>query len=402
MTWTFSQRTRNVTPSVIRDLSRTVERTPGLISFAAGVPSPKTFPVDAFAAACEAVLTRSDASSSLQYSATEGLPELRQAVADLLPWPVDPQNVLITNGSQQGLDVVGRALLDTGSRVLVEQPTYPGALQAFAATEPAIEAVQCDSEGIDLDDLLSRVSAPTGVARFLYVLPTFQNPTGRTMSEQRRVQLAQTAARVGLPVVEDNPYGELWYDTPPPLPLAARNPDNTVYLGTFSKVLAPGLRLGFAVGPAEVVRQLALAKQAADLQPATFSQRVVVEVLKNGFLEQHVALIRTTYKAQRDAMLAALAREFKGTGSGSDCGLAWNTPGGGMFIWARLPEGLSAAELLPIAIEQGVAFVPGAAFSVQGGDERAIRLSFVTATIPQIHSGIASLAESVRQLQRCA
>ncbi|WP_440534591.1 PLP-dependent aminotransferase family protein [Variovorax sp. YR566] len=396
MNWKLASRMQAAGPSIIRDLSKIVAQSPHIVSLAAGVPSPETFPVSEFASACDRVLSRSDARASLQYSATEGLPELRQAVADMLPWRVDPDQVLITNGSQQGLDLVARALIDKDSRVLVEQPTYPGALQAFAASQPEVQEVRCASDGIDLADLAKRSGSAAGRARFLYLLPTFQNPTGRTMSDPQRDALVDAAGRLELPLVEDNPYGDLWYDRPPPLPLAARCPDNCIYLGTFSKVLAPGMRLGFAVAPKEIVAKLALAKQGADLQPPTFNQRVVAEVMGNGFLERHVATIRARYRVQRDAMLAALQREFGEDGMASPDGMQWNTPGGGMFIWARLPAGVTSRAVLPLALERGVAFVPGEAFYAQGGDARAVRLSFVTASVPEIERAIAAFANAVR------
>lgn len=397
MHWKLASRMHTVGPSIIRDLSKVVARSPHIVSLAAGVPSPDTFPVPEFAAACERVLSRGDARSALQYSATEGLLELREAVANMLPWKVDPEQVLITNGSQQGLDLVARALIDQGSRVLVEQPTYPGALQAFAATQPEVQEVRCGAGGVDLDHLARCCALPGDPPRFLYLLPTFQNPTGRTMGDLQRNALVDLSYRLGLPLVEDNPYGDLWYDQAPPLPLAARAPDNCIYLGTFSKVLAPGMRLGFAVAPREILEKLALAKQGADLQPPTFNQHVVAEVMRNGFLERHVAMIRTCYKAQRDAMLGALQQEFGGQGDASSPdGMQWNRPGGGMFIWARLPAGVTAKAVLPLALERGVAFVPGEAFHVSGGDERAVRLSFVTASVTQIQRGISAFADAVR------
>jgi 2-aminoadipate transaminase len=399
MNWNFANRTRRTVPSIIRELNRIVEQSGRIISLAAGMPSSKTFPVAAFAQACDRVLARVDAASSLQYGATEGLPELREAVASRLPWPVDARQVLITNGSQQGLDLVGRALVDKGDRILVERPTYPGALQAFGAFEPEFVDVRNDADGVDIEHLAIQC-AVAGKPRFMYLLPTFQNPTGRTIGTARRVELAAAAVKLGLPLVEDNPYGDLWYDSAPPLPLAALEPENTVYLGTFSKILAPGLRLGFAVAPAEVHKQLALAKQAADLQPSTFAQHVVLEVIKDGFLDRHVASVRALYRAQRDAMLAALRREFGVEGQIATAPLQWNVPGGGMFIWARLLAGLSATELLPIALDQGVAFVPGSAFYQDDGDDSTLRLSFVTATEHEIDTAIAALALSVRELSR--
>jgi 2-aminoadipate transaminase len=229
----------------------------------------------------------------------------------------------------------------------------------------------------------------------MYVLPNFQNPTGRMMSAQRRAALALRAAELGLPIVEDNPYGELWFDAPPPAPLSARHPEGCIYLGSFSKVLAPGLRLGYIVAPPAIFPKLLQAKQAADLHSPGFNQRMVAEVMKDGFLERHVPTIRALYKSQRDAMLGALGREMQGLD------VQWNTPDGGMFLWARLPAGMSASALLPHAVEKGVAFVPGAPFYAQDPDARTLRLSFVTATREQIDVGIAALAQAIREQPAC-
>jgi 2-aminoadipate transaminase len=383
--WTLARRAERMNPSVIRDLLKVTER-PGIISFAGGLPSPLTFPVDAFQAACDKVL-REDGRAALQYAASEGYGPLREAVAALLPWPVDPAQVLITTGSQQGLDLVAKVLIDQGSRVLVETPTYLGALQAFAPMEPEAVGVASDDEGVDVVDLARQ----RGDARFLYVLPNFQNPTGRTMSEARRQALVQTARELSLPLVEDNPYGELWFDRPPAAPLAARYPEGTIYLGSFSKVLAPGLRLGYLVAPPAIAPKLLQAKQAADLHSPSFNQRLVAEVLRDGFLDRHVPTIRALYKAQRDVMLAALASEMRGLD------VSWNAPDGGMFLWARLPAGVDAAQLLPKAVERGVAYVPGAAFYADEADARTLRLSFVTASREQIATGIAALAATLRE-----
>ncbi len=384
--WVLAERAALMNPSVIREILKVTER-PGIISFAGGLPSPKTFPVAEFAAACAKVL-RDDASAALQYAASEGLGPLRELVAQMLPWKVDTAQVLITTGSQQGLDLFGKILIDKDSRVLVETPTYLGALQAFAPMQPKIQGVACDDNGVDVAALRDAVrGAP---ARFLYVLPNFQNPTGRAMPEASRVRLSQTAGEIGLPLLEDNPYGDLWFDAPPPLPLAARNPEGCVYLGSFSKVLAPGLRLGFMVAPKAIYPKLLQAKQAADLHTPGFNQRVVVEVMKDGFLERHVPTIRALYKSQRDAMLAAMQQHMP-------AGVEWNTPSGGMFLWARLPQGMNAAELLPKAVDKGVAFVPGAAFYADHADTRSLRLSFVTASAQEIQTGIAALARVIAE-----
>jgi len=385
--WVLSARAEKMNPSVLRELLKVTER-PGIISFAGGLPSPKTFPVEEFAAACAKVL-RDDAAAALQYAASEGYGPLREMVAAALPWPVDPAQVLITTGSQQGLDLVAKVLIDQGSRILVETPTYLGALQAFAPMEPQVQSVASDDEGVDIADL-RRVQAAGAPARFMYVLPNFQNPTGRTMSEARRAALSACAAELGLPLIEDNPYGELWFDTPPPAPLTARHPDGCLYLGSFSKVLAPSLRLGFLVAPKPLFPKLLQAKQAADLHSPGFNQRVVAEVMKDGFLDRHVPRIRALYKAQRDVMLAALQQHMPS-------GVSWNQPDGGMFLWARLPQGMDTAALLPKAVDQGVAFVPGAAFYADHADVRTLRLSFVTASEQEIQQGVATLAAVIRE-----
>ncbi|MBC7437313.1 MAG: PLP-dependent aminotransferase family protein [Bdellovibrionales bacterium] len=383
----LAQRAHKMNPSVIREILKVTER-PGIISFAGGLPSPRTFPVAEFAQACDKVL-REDADAALQYAASEGFAALREMVAANLPWKVDPAQVLITTGSQQGLDLIAKVLIDAGSRILVETPTYLGALQAFSPMEPEVVAVASDSEGVDIADLQRKAAG----ARFLYVLPNFQNPTGRTMSEARRVALSEAATQAGLPIIEDNPYGDLWFDAPPPAPLTARNPEGCIYLGSFSKVLAPGLRLGFVVAPPALYPKLLQAKQAADLHSPSFNQRMVVEVMKDGFLGRHVPTIRALYKAQRDAMLAAMKREMP-------AGVEWNTPDGGMFLWARLPQGCNAVDLLPQAVDKGVAFVPGAAFYADDADPRTLRLSFVTASVDQINTGMAVLGAAIREYQR--
>ena len=388
--WTLAARTTRMNPSVIREILKVTER-PGMISLAGGLPSPKTFPVEAFAEACARVLAN-DGRAALQYASSEGYAPLREAVAAMLPWSVDPANVLITTGSQQGLDLAAKVLIDAGSRVLVETPTYLGALQAFSPMEPRVDSVETDEEGV-LPEALSRaVGTGADRARFVYLLPNFQNPTGRTMGAARRAAISAAASVAGLPILEDNPYGDLWFDAPPAAPLTSLNPEGGLYLGSFSKILAPGLRLGFVVAPREIYPKLLQAKQAVDLHTPTFTQRMVADVLKDGFLDRHVPTIRTLYKRQRDAMLAALARETAGLD------LAWTTPAGGMFLWVRLPEGVDATALLARTVARNVAFVPGAAFYAGAGDPRTLRLSFVTASEAEIDQAIAVIAEETRAM----
>ncbi len=382
--WQLARRAQKMNPSIIREILKVTEK-PGIISFAGGLPSPKTFPIAAFADACAKVL-QNDGPAALQYAASEGFAVLREWVAKSLAWEVDPAQVLITTGSQQALDLIAKVLIDTGSKVLVETPTYLGALQAFTPMEPEFVSVASDAEGIDVGDLVSKAQG----ARFLYVLPNFQNPTGNTMSEARRTALSAEAARLGLPIVEDNPYGDLWFDAPPPASLTARNPEGCIYMGSFSKTLAPGLRLGYLVAPKALYPKLLQAKQAADLHTPSFNQRMVAEVLKDGFIDRHVPTIRALYKTQRDAMLSALEKNLAGTG------VQWNTPDGGMFLWVKLLQGMNATEMLPKAVERNVAYVPGAAFYSGTAQNHTLRLSFVTATAEQINTGIALLAQTIR------
>ena len=392
--WQLAERAHAMNPSAIREILKVTER-PGILNFAGGLPSPETFPIEAMRAACASVLAEGSAVAkpSLQYASSEGLPELRAWVASELGKQgahVSPDQVLITTGSQQGLDLIAKVLIDKDSRLLVESPTYLGALQAFTPMQPAVESIDSDSGGVcpsALREALQKGERP----RFIYLLPNFQNPTGRTMDEARREAVIAVCREHGLPVVEDNPYGELWFDAPPPKPLLARWPEGVVYLGSFSKILAPGLRLGYIVAPPALYPKLLQAKQAADLHTPGFNQRVVAEVIKDGFLDRHMPTIRARYHAQRDAMLAALARELGPTGA------EWTQPVGGMFVWVRLPERLNAQALLPKAVDAGMAFVPGAPFYAGEPDARALRLSFVTSTPEQIDKGMAALGRVVQQ-----
>ena len=385
--WHFARRAERMNPSVIREILKITER-PGILSLAGGLPSPETFPVEAMREACECVL-RDTPRETLQYAASEGFAPLREWVAAMLCEPaigmqVDASQVLITTGSQQGLDLVGKILIDAGDRVAVEAPTYVGALQAFASYEPEIVALDCDDDG-----LVPEAVASAPAARFLYVLPTFQNPSGRCMSDGRRDALVAAAQKAGLPLIEDNPYGDLWFDAAPPRPLAARWPEGTVYLGSFSKVLAPGLRLGYVVAPRELAPKLLQAKQACDLHTSGFNQRVVYQVIRDGFLRSHVPTIRARYKLHRDAMRAALEAHMP-------TGCRWTVPSGGMFFWIELPGGVDAVALLPAAVALGMAYVPGAAFFAENPKPNTLRLSFVTVGPAEIDRGVSLLAQALR------
>ena len=383
--WQLARRCERMNPSVIREILKLTEL-PGVRSLAGGLPSPDTFPVEAMREASAKVLADTPR-EALQYAASEGFGPLRDWVSGMLAdkgIAVPASQVLILNGSQQGLDLVGKVMLDAGNTVAVETPTYLGALQAFNPNEPEFVSVAGDADG----PLPEGVEAARG-ARFMYVLPNFQNPTGRVIPAARRDAIVAAAQRANLPLVEDNPYGELWYDDEPPRPLASRWAEGVLYLGSFSKVLAPGLRLGFMACPQPLYSKLLQSKQAADLHTGSFSQRVVHEVIKNRFLEQHIPTIRDRYRTQRDAMDAALKASMP-------AGCEWRKPSGGMFFWMRLPAGCDAMALLPKAVEAGVAYVPGAAFYADHPDMRTLRLSFVTLSPADIADAVQRLGNVIK------
>jgi 2-aminoadipate transaminase len=382
--WTQARRAARMNPSVIREILKLTEK-PGVLSMAGGLPAPESFPVEAIRLASDRVL-RESPREALQYAASEGFAPLREWVAQHLArqgMAVGADQVLITTGSQQGLDLAGKVLADAGVPVAVESPTYLGALMAFNPFEPNFVSLGGDDDG-PLPEAFGRLPHDAPGTRFAYLLPNFQNPTGRVVPHARREAIVAAAQAARVPIVEDNPYGDLWYDTPPPPALASLWPDGCLYLGSFSKVLAPGFRLGYLVAPRSLFPKLLQAKQASDLHTPGFNQRVVHAVVHDGFLDAHVAGIRARYKTQRDAMAQALRRHMPP-------GTVWRAPQGGMFFWLRLPEGLDAMALLPRAVEAGVAYVPGAPFYALHRDPRTLRLSFVTLTPEDVADGVAVL-----------
>ena len=394
--WQLATRTARMNPSAIREILKLTEL-PGIISLAGGLPSAATFPVEAVSEATARVL-RDTPREALQYAASEGFGPLREWVAAELArqgLAASPAQVLITTGSQQGLDLVGKVLIDAGSRVAVESPTYLGALQAFVPYEPEFVAVAGDDDG----PLAEALASSAAGARFLYALPNFQNPSGHSITAGRRAELAAAAANAGVPIVEDNPYGDLWYDVAPPAPIATHWREGTIYLGSFSKVLAPGLRLGYVIAPDAVYAKLVQANQAADLHTPGFNQRIVHEILRSGFLDSHVPTIRNRYRVQRDAMQAALVAHLPTSGP---LACRWKMPGGGMFFWVELPAGVDSEALLVKAVARGVAFVPGAPFFAGAARANTLRLSFVTVGADAIERGIAALAAALRDLREDA
>jgi 2-aminoadipate transaminase len=327
---------------------------------------------------------------ALQYGPTDGYAPLREWIANNLSTEgtrILPEQILMVSGSQQALDLLGKVLIDEGSRVLVETPSYLGALQAFSVYRPEFKSVDTDEHGL----VPSSIESVAKGARLLYSLPNFQNPTGRTLSTERRLELVETCARLGLPLIEDDPYGALNYKGEPMPKMVAMNPDGVIYMGSFSKVLTPGIRLGYVCAPLPLVRRLEMAKQAADLHTAQLTQMVVYEVVKDGFLDRHIPTIRTLYGNQCQAMLDAMAEHFPAE-------VSWTRPEGGMFIWVTLPKHINAMKLLDQALAARVAFVPGAPFYANEPQTNTLRLSFVTVPPERIREGVAILGKLIADM----
>lgn len=383
--WQFSERAQQLQSSFIREILKITQR-PEIISFAGGLPSPATFPVERMKAAYDKVLTE-NGKVALQYGPTDGYAPLREWIAGSLSIEgshILPEQILMTSGSQQALDLLGKVLIDEGSRVLVETPSYLGALQAFSVYRPEFKSVDTDEHGL----VPSSLEGIAQGARMLYALPNFQNPTGRSLSVERRQELVETCARLGVPLIEDDPYGSLSYRGAPSPKMVTMNPDGVIYMGSFSKVLTPGIRLGYVCAPLPLVRRLELAKQAADLHTAQLTQMVVHEVVKDGFLDQHIPTIRQLYGEQCQVMLDAMQEHFP-------AGVSWTKPEGGMFIWVTLPQQIDAMKLLEQSLAARVAFVPGAPFYANDPATNTLRLSFVTVPPERIREGIAVLGKLI-------
>ena len=380
----FSTRAKALKSSVIREILK-VTANPQVISFAGGLPAPESFPVAQMKAAFDHVLNN-DPQSALQYSTTDGYAPLREWVANRMSTngaTITPDQVIIVSGSQQALDLIAKVFIDPNDKVLVETPTYLGALQAFSMFDPTYVSVDSDENGLIPEALTADVAKD---AKFLYALPNFQNPTGRMMSEERRQTLVARAREHDLLVVEDDPYGALWYEAAPPASLLSRMPERVIHMGSFSKVLAPGLRVGYLIAPVEITKKFEQAKQATDLHTSTIAQRVVYEVVKDGFLDEHIPSIRERYKNQAHAMLDALTTYMPK-------GVTWNQPAGGMFLWVTLPEGMNSEKMLDKVFAHNVAYVPGTPFYANEAQTNTLRLSFVTVPPAKIQEGVKKLGE---------
>jgi 2-aminoadipate transaminase len=384
---TSTQPLREAASSPVRDILALTER-PGVVSFAGGLPAPELFDLSGLRDAFAAALTGPAARRALQYSTTEGDPNLRAAVAARLTSRglcTEPDQLLITSGSQQALTLIATVLLEPGDRVLVEEPSYLAALQCFGLAGAVAVPVPCDDDGL-IPDALDELIAEHR-PKLLYTIPTFHNPTGRTLPGPRRRALASVAERTGLQIIEDDPYGELRYSGGA-LPSVASLPesgDRVLAVSTLSKIAAPGLRLGWVRAPRMLLRRLTIAKQAADLHSSTIDQAAAAIWLATTDLDGHVARLRDVYGARRDALLAGLAAALPP-------GSSHNHPGGGMFVWARLPDGWDAEALLPRALEHDVAYVHGAPFFSGPPDRATLRLSFTAHPPEEIRAGLQRLA----------
>jgi 2-aminoadipate transaminase len=377
--------------SVIRELLKLTVQ-PEIISFAGGLPAPEFFPVREFQEACRYVL-ETNGPAALQYSPTEGHRPLKEYLAEAMSKygiQVEIENIILVHGSQQGLDLIGKLFIDTDACILTSRPTYLGALQAWNAYEADYCTVPMDDDGMLVDEipaLLGRGIKP----RLLYVLPNFHNPAGTTLSLERRIRLAEVAREHDLVIVEDDPYGELRFEGEDITPLWRLAPERTLYLSTFSKTLAPGIRLAWVVAPKPIIGRLVQAKQGADLHTGTFLQMVASDICQRGILRQHVRNLRAAYHARRDAMVEAMEEHFPE-------GTAWTVPQGGLFLWVRTPDQIHTKEFLQKAVQYKVAYVPGFAFYPgEEGGEHSMRMNFSYCSEEVINEGIARLGRAMKE-----
>jgi len=394
----YAHRTQGMRSSAIRELLK-VASIPGMISFGGGFPAPEVFPIEKFKEASDTVLSECG-KQALQYGQTEGYQPLRELIAhnaSKYGIQVSADNVLITTGSQQALDLFGKIFINRGDRVLVESPTYLGAIQAWNAYGVSYVTIDADDDGMQTEQLKELIN--TNI-KFIYALPNFQNPTGTTLPLERRKQLIEIANQHGVPIIEDDPYGQLRYEgshLPPVVVLddEIRSKEfpvysgNVIYTSTFSKILAPGLRLAWVVAPVEVIKKLVQAKQGTDLNTSTLNQYLAYELAKSPWMHEHILTIRSVYRERRDVMLKAL-EDYMPEGT------HWTKPKGGLFLWVALPKGYDTTKIFPKAIEEKVAYVPGAPFHPNGGGENTMRLNFSASKPEQILEGIQRLSKVIK------
>jgi 2-aminoadipate transaminase len=387
----LAKRTQGMKSSVIRDLLK-VTMQPDMISFAGGLPAPDFFPIREFEEACQYVLQH-EGHVALQYGPSEGFAPLKQFLAEKMSKygiRVELENILITNGSQQGLDLIGKVFVDPDACVVCSRPTYLGALQAWNAYQARYCTVPLDDEGMCIDELPSILDADHR-HRFIYILPNFHNPAGTTLPLERRKRLVEIARERDLVIIEDDPYGELRYEGEDVTPIFRLAPERTLYLSTFSKTLAPGIRLAWIVAPKPIIAKLVQAKQGSDLHTGTFVQMVANDICQRGFLKQHVKRLCEVYHQRRDAMLDALAEHMPEE-------VSWPRPQGGLFLWARTSDRINTRDFLEKATAAKVAYVPGFAFYPgESGGFHSMRLNFSYCKEEVINEGIYRLALAMKE-----
>jgi len=388
----FSERVEYIKPSPIRELLKLTQQ-PGVISFAGGLPAPESFPIKEMKRVSAMVLDEMGP-AAMQYSTTEGVPALRSFIAERMKrqgMKVEESQILITNGSQQGLDFTGKLFIDRGDVVICESPSYVGALNAFNAYCPTFVEVETDDSGMMVESLETKLKQ-NPQAKFIYLIPDFQNPTGRTLGADRREKIVRMAEEYGVPIVEDNPYGELRFEGES-LP-TLKHYDQTgsvIYLGTFSKTFCPGLRIGWVAASPEIIRKYVLVKQGADLQTNTMTQMELAKFVEVYDFDDHVQKVVDIYRKRRDAMLSTMDEEFPKN-------IRYTYPNGGMFTWVEMADGFDATQVLEKALKQKVAFVPGSPFFTAGGHENTFRLNYGTMTEEKIIEGIKRLGRVLHEL----
>lgn len=386
----MASRTRAYGPSFWAGLDELFDLHPDIIYFGGGVPSHELIPVDRLRAASE--LAWGDAPSALDYGETAGYRPLRNLIADRMTaqgTPVEADQIIITNGSQQGIDLAGRLLLDPGDSLVVEAPTFIDAIRTFDSYEIDFLEVPVDKDGMRIDDLREVLQSAPKLPKAIYTIPTFQNPTGTSLSLERRHELLAVAREYGLPVIEDDPYSELRYDGAPLPSLRSLDP-GVIYLGTFSKTIAPGLRVGWVAAPDDMVDLFRMAKEGNDISTPRMMTRVVYHTAE-GFLDNHVERVNEIYRARRQVLLERLAAEMPSE-------FSWSRPAGGFFVWMTVPESIDTVELLPEAARNGVIYLPGTGFYANPSPEgrRTLRLNFSALTEDRIREGVTRLASVLR------
>ena len=399
----YALRMDYIKSSTIRELLKLTSQ-PDIISFAGGLPAPDVFPIEKFKEAAEIVLSEMG-EGALQYGTTEGYQPLREMIArnaTKYGIQISADNVLITTGSQQALDLIGRIFINSGDRILVESPTYLGALQAWNAYGVKYVTIPLDDDGMRTDLLESRLR--TGL-KFIYVLPNFQNPTGVTLTSESRKELIEISTAYGVPILEDDPYGQLRYEGEHLPPVVVFDDEirakevpvysgNVIYTSTFSKILAPGLRLAWVVAPVDVIKKLVQAKQGSDLHTSTLTQFIAYQIANSAWMKTHIQTIRRVYKERRDAMLQTLEEYMPE-------GVNWTKPKGGLFLWVTLPGNCDTTEMFDKAVAAKVAYVPGESFFPLGGGKNTMRLNFSYSKPETIQEGIKRLAKMLKDNISC-